>query len=467
MAALTGGALLTGFALALGASNKTIGILAAIGPLAKILQLPAAILVDRFHRRKPLVLVFLSMRRLLWLLIAAVPFVFATDWQIPAFLTGYALYGALGSVSSCALSSWLRDIVPEGIVGRYFAKRLAIATGFGATLALGAGVLVDQACATVAVLPYSGVFVAAVLIGASGITAIVGVPEPPMQRTAGTGLLDPLRMPFRDANFRRLLTYTSTWSFAVNLAVPFFSVYMLTRLQLSIGWVVLLSSASQWVNLVFLKIWGELADRYSNKSVLLVAGVALVVCLCAWPFTAMPERHALTLPMLALIHILMAISTAGLNLCATGIAVKLAPRGQATGFLAVNALAAGAAAMVAPLVGGFLGDLLQAHTLTFGWSSGTAVVRNIADFLGLRGLDFVFIVAGILGMYSLHRLAFVHEEDDRTRERMPVGELYGEVMRTLHHVSGVGGMRYLGYFPFGTLRRKTSMHGQAVQKRSQ
>ena len=47
MGAFTGGAVLVAFAVLLGASNLVIGLLAAVGPLTQILQIPTVLLVDR------------------------------------------------------------------------------------------------------------------------------------------------------------------------------------------------------------------------------------------------------------------------------------------------------------------------------------------------------------------------------------------------------------------------------------
>ena len=55
MGAFTGGAVLVAFAVLLGASNLVIGLLAAVGPLTQILQIPAVFLVDRTGVRKVLV----------------------------------------------------------------------------------------------------------------------------------------------------------------------------------------------------------------------------------------------------------------------------------------------------------------------------------------------------------------------------------------------------------------------------
>ena len=54
MGILTGGAFLVAFAIKLGASNLTIGLLAAIGPLSQLVQLPAIALVERVRNRRAL-----------------------------------------------------------------------------------------------------------------------------------------------------------------------------------------------------------------------------------------------------------------------------------------------------------------------------------------------------------------------------------------------------------------------------
>ena len=52
MGILTGGAFLVAFAVKLGASNFFIGLLAAIGPLAQLLQLPSIFIVEKIRNRR-------------------------------------------------------------------------------------------------------------------------------------------------------------------------------------------------------------------------------------------------------------------------------------------------------------------------------------------------------------------------------------------------------------------------------
>src|SRR2546426_11802098 len=56
MTTLAGGVFLTGFALALGASQLQIGILAALPTLANVAQLAGSYFIERTGQRKPLCL---------------------------------------------------------------------------------------------------------------------------------------------------------------------------------------------------------------------------------------------------------------------------------------------------------------------------------------------------------------------------------------------------------------------------
>ncbi|MHC4433833.1 MAG: MFS transporter, partial [Planctomycetota bacterium] len=276
MGILTGGAFLVAFAVKLGASNVVIGLLAAIGPLSQLLQLPAILLVEKVRNRRMITVVAAALSRLCWLLVALIPFVFGARIGIAVLLVSLALVSALGAVSGCAWNSWMRDLIPQNILGAFFSKRMRIATGVGIALSIAAGAYLDL---WKKFLPnhetegYSILFFVGFAAGAIGLYFLAKTPERrmPMQGER-TAILRLLGKPFRDENFRRLIAFMSSWNFAVNLAGPFFMVYMLKRLGLAMSFIIGLSILSQTMNFLFLKIWGRYTDRFSNKSVLAICG---------------------------------------------------------------------------------------------------------------------------------------------------------------------------------------------------
>ena len=455
MGALTGGAVLVAFAVMLGASNLVVGLLAAIGPLTQILQIPAVLLVDKTCLRKVLVVGSSLLSRVAWLGVAAIPWLVPAEQRVSVLLVCLILYFALGSISGCAFNSWMRDFIPTSIRGSYGGKRMAIATATGAVLTLLIGVMVTLGKSWFANphATYSLLFLAGGVWGLLGVCFLARIPEPQMPRAPAAGILAALWEPIKERNFRQLLIFLGVWNFAINMAAPFFTVYMLTRLGMPMALVLGLSVLSQVFNVMFFKVWGGLADRYSNKSVLMVSGSLFVVSIILWPFLTLPERHLLTIPLLVLIHILTGISTAGVTLCSANIAIKAAPLGKATSYLACNALINGLAATAAPILAGISADWLESRQLTLAlrWTSAGAAAWEIPAF-DLRGLDFLFVFGFLVGQYALHRLLAVREEGE-VEERVVVTQFYFEMRKAVRHVSNVAGLRQLTYFPFGRLAR--------------
>jgi MFS family permease len=459
MGALTGGAFLAGYALLLGASNLTIGLLAAVGPFSQILQMPATLLVERVGHRKRIVIAASLLSRLCLVAAFALPLLLQDDGaRLLALVGALAAYFAFGSISGCAYTSWIRDLVPERVFGSYFGHRLAVATGAGAVATLVGGLVVDRAAGGAQALPtYAGLFAVGALMGLIGLGFLGTVPEPRLPRGSPRRFRDVLSPPLRDPNFRRLLVFLGAWSFALNFATPFFTVYMLEELEVTMVTVVLLVVVSQVANVVCFGLWGRLADRYSNKSVLAVAAPLFLATLLMWPFTTMPGRWTMTVPLLVAIHVLVGISTAGTLLCAGNIALRIAPKGQSTSYLAANALVCGVAASLAPLAGGLLGDALQPHRLDvrLDWVTEHHGGEHASGLpaISLGGLDFVFLGGFLLGIVSLSQLVAVQEEGE-VDDKVLLGELGAMVRRGVAHVSSIAGIRRITYFPYALLRRR-------------
>jgi MFS family permease len=215
---------------------------------------------------------------------------------------------------------------------------------------------------------------------------------------------------------------------------------------------------SQIFNVLFFGVWGGLADRFSNKSVLMVCGSLFVISIILWPFLTMPEQHMMTLPLLVIIHALTGISTAGVTLCSANIALKCAPYGKATAYLASSALVNGLAATAAPILAGIAADWFSTKELTLAlrWVSSQALEGPFEmPAFNLRGLDFLFVGAFIFGHYALHRLLAVKEEGE-VDEQIVITELYGQVRKAVRHVSNVAGLRHLTHFPLGIVARHSA-----------
>jgi len=452
---LTGGVFMVGLALSLGASNTLIGLLAAITPLGQLLQIPSVYLIERVRRRQIICISAALASRLPWLAIALIPVAFSGAAARSVLVWGLVVNSAFAAMANAAWNPWMRDLVPEARLGTFFGRRMSLAMALGMVLSLAAGFYLDgwkEWFPGQETLGYAPLYVLGFLFGLVAVYYLFKIPEPRMVPPEGEpSVIQRLGEPFKDDNFRNLIHSLGWWSFAINLAAPFFTVYMLKRLGLNMSWVVALTVLSQAVNVLFLRVWGRVSDRLSHKSVLRVSGPLFVGCILAWTFTTMPERYVLTIPLIVIIHVLTGVSTAGVTLASSNIGLKLAPRGKATAYLAAISLVNSLAAGLAPIVGGGCVDFFAGRALSWTWTWTTPGRDFAVRTLDFQHWDFLFFLAFLLGLYSIHRLAKV-EEVGEVEERVVVTELVAEMRRRMSNLSTVGGLRRMVQFPFATLK---------------
>jgi MFS family permease len=457
---LSSGAFIIAFALLLGASNSIVGVLVAAPFLGNIFQVPAVLVVEKLRKRK-LIAVLASILSRAWLpVFALIPLLFIRS-GLSVLIIGIFLSGVAAAFSACSWSSWIRDLIPDEIRGQFFSKRLTWSFALAMPLSLLAGRLIDFWQAqfpTQAAFGYSIVFLIAFGFGIGSVLALRATPESEMEKSPNrVSLREILSSPFRDENFKRMLRFTISWALGFNFAVPFFTVYMLTRIGLSLTTVILFSVVTQLFYILFLGIWGPLTDKFSNKSVMQVSGMLLLICIIAWPFTTLPEIYFATFPLLTLIHIFLGVAVAGVSIASFNIAFKLAPRGDATKYLAVNGALVSVGMGIGPILGGLLADILALMeiSLTFRWLSPDE--GWTAYLLNFKGLDFLFFVAFVLGFYALHCLSLVREKGE-----VPKGIVYREFIsgtrKAIGNLSNVGTLHSLVYFTIQLRKRRKNIN---------
>jgi MFS family permease len=435
---IIGSGFLAAFALALGANNFQIGLLAAIPSITQMLQIAAVILIEKLRWRKAITVLTWLPAQLFWFPIAAIPFLIPipSPLAVTLLLGIMVTRGLLAAITNCSWNTWVCDLVPKNILGNFFARRSILSTIATVIFGLGGAFFVDHwqtlNSGSQGVQGYGYVIAfGALFMGLMSPFFMSLMPEPPMQTPSERlPLVKMLISPVRDKNFKWLLAFLFGWNFASNLALPFFSVYMLQKIGIPISTVIALYVLSQFFSIIFLRVWGSLIDKSGNKVILSLCTSLYLLVILGWVFIIMPERHFLTIPLLITLHIFAGIASAGVSLATSTIGLKLAPRSQATSYLSGVSLAINIGAGLGPLAGGLLADFFSQRqfSLAFTWTSPVQSMQFQA--LSLTGFSFLFVIALSLGLITLSILANLREEGESSRDAVlesllnPIRELY-------------------------------------------
>jgi len=125
---------------------------------------------------------------------------------------------------------------------------------------------------------YACMFIAGGIFGLCGTYFLSKTPEP-QSFHANENIFKLFKKPLRNANFRNLLIFNSSWVFALNIATPFFSVYMLKIIGLPLSYIIGLGILTQLSSIVSIKLWGRYADNYSNKTIIAICSPYILAAL--------------------------------------------------------------------------------------------------------------------------------------------------------------------------------------------
>lgn len=426
------GAPLTVFATQLGLSEFQFGLLSAMPFAAALLSLPAASLTDRTGQRKRIFLFGLYPNRVLWIVVGVVPtwmvWRFGPDASalaIGVFLFTTFLIHAGQGIGSPAWTSWMADIVPDRVRGRYFARRRQWGILTAIPAALGAGWTLDYFIATEA----SGMLLMGVCTIIFSISAVFGVVDIVLFHFVPHAVRPKPRVPFmamiatplRDRRFMWFSACTAILWFSVAGQGQFVSKYLIDHLKISSTQTqMMLLVTPLLTQLLVLPIWGRAIDRYGKKPSMLLAVIGIVPVGVGWVLMNSGQAW--------LGYVLACVGAAwwtGVEVSNFNLVLELSGTGSKGGtggsaYMAINAAIINIAGMLGGVFYGIVAESLRMFEYDLGWG-------------GLGPLSFyevLFAISAVLRLAAVLPLLRVHEPEARPTVdllRFMAGNLYNNV----------------------------------------
>ncbi|MFA6022591.1 MAG: MFS transporter [Candidatus Pacearchaeota archaeon] len=289
-----GDSYITPYAIELGANNAQIGLLTSLaGVFGPISQIYGSKLMEKYSRKK-IVTIAVILQATMWLVFLALGFIFLNKGQtfylIPLFIVSYIFYALFGSLGGPAWFSLMGDAVPQEIRGKYFSKRNRI-TGIMATITT--------------LLASIWLFYAEeyrfLIIGFMVLFAIAAIARYISAYYVTKHYVNKIKLEKEyyfsfwefikkapSNNFGKFAIFIALVTFSVNIAGPFFSVYMWKDLAFNPLWFTAVNISAGIFGLLFIPIWGKFADKYGNREMMKIGGILVTLIPFLWLISPNP-----------------------------------------------------------------------------------------------------------------------------------------------------------------------------------
>ena len=398
------GTVLTRYAQTLQFPPFAFGLLASLPFLTAFAQIPASYALERYGGRRRLAIGATVLHRALWVAIAAVPWIMPQAWWWLGLLAFLGLSHLSAHIGQPAMTSWVADLVPSRLRGRYFALRGQIARVITVPLCLLLGWVMDQAHSMQ--LLQQALSVLLVIAAALGITDnLLYLKLPDLwHRAQPTGLRfrDIMRAPMANRHFRFFLAYSGFITFATAYVGPFVWLYLTEVVRESNTDAVFMTMIGPAViSFIAMRYWGRVIDSWGPRRVMLIAGLFVINGATAWIFVTPETKWSGYL-----VALISAFAWPAMELAVNNLLYSVSESGRGnspslgSAYVALYSAVIAIAGTLSGIFGGWIAQQLQHwQGALFGWP-----------------LTYHFLLFALSGLMRIIALLFVFGfKDDRRR----------------------------------------------------
>lgn len=367
----------TPFLLLLGGTVRHVGILSALPHLfASIIQLKSPDIADKLRSRKKVVSIFILLQAVM-LLPMVVTFSLG-ERRVAVFIAVVTLFTSFGAFIMPAWGSLMADLVAEDKRGEYFGWRnktlgfITIASSFGA------GFVLHQAERINIFWGFAVIFGLAFVFRLVSWFYLNKMHEPPLIRKQSDyfSIVDFISR-FNTSNFARFVVFVSVTKFSVNIASPFFVVFMLRDLGFGYLTYTTITLAASVTSMFVIQRWGAHSDKIGNLKVLRITSYLVSFVPLFWLINQNPV-------FLFFVQVFSGFAWAGFNLSASNFIYDASTPGKRARCIAYFNAFTGISLCLGALLGGWLAQRVPAGYFAYPLMNImliSAVMRLLISFI--------------------------------------------------------------------------------------
>jgi len=396
---LTTGAFLVGFLKAMGADDTVCGYIVPIPVLASAIQFLSPITLESLEYRKGIIIAGSLTHRLLLSVLIVIPFL-PLDASLKLWLTAgiFLLSNFALSFITPAVSNMYVSFVPQSMRGKYFGKResylLMTATVFSLILGKVLDIFEEKGSEmTGYVVLYASVFLLTIV----NVVSLAGMKEVPLNHSKDRmRISEVFSLPLKNRMFVRYFIMSMMWNIAIQIASAYFSVYLVSDLDMSYTAITLLNLLNSVLYIISAGMWGRLADRRGWTVTTMVCFAILAVCHTIW-FLSFRGSPILTL-LLILAHATGGIAWSGINISLFNIQFDFTPDEKRTVYIGFSAAAGGTVGYAAAILGS---ELVSAFGNTDIYACGVRI--DIKQILFLLSAMLIWVCTAYMFIFMRKR----------------------------------------------------------------
>lgn len=350
IANLIGGSFLTGLLLLMDADDSFIGTISMIGVAANMLQMFAPLLLERFKRRKPLLMAMRAVIMVINILVIGLIPLAPVGRQAQLAFTALcvAVVNLLNALSAPGISVWHLQSIPPRVRSGFFSLVTMTVGAVVAIFNLGGSALVDVFKANGN--EYGGLLTLRLIAFALFILDFYlygRIKEYPYESAAERFTIkDLFTLPLKNRLYLRTIAIVFLWNVTANIPGSYYTVYLLKNLNISYTYIMTMNMLNVPIVLLLTRVWSRIS---SGRSPFRILWMGMSMYLMHYVGLALVTEQTLFIYPITLIWaFVMAI---GINLPFASIPYVNIPRENQTVFIGFYSTVANFAALIGVTIG--------------------------------------------------------------------------------------------------------------------